>query len=265
LAGTSRGTKVKRRANRKSLPDLSGTDPVIQETPNVDPPAILVPQEVTVQPLSIVPTDHQEAMAQQLSIVPNPPKTDESSPKGTMPTLVPLPESNISPAVVNRCYPEQNNWSPYLTPPKLINASSLGKGYGVTPLDVKLPAAAMLEELLYAEKNISGNDGLHNLGDIDLDSRDGDYLDCGNDDADDDVSQSCATEAGGMKERATAVLFQYSNDNYNHLYDEDIDKDEKRIENSDSNKRVTVRFGRVNLIPGGPSPPNRQDDCCQGG
>ena len=70
---------------------------------------------------------------------------------------------------------------------------------------------------------------------------------------------------GNLKERATVVLFQYSDNDYDHLYNEDIDKDEKRIENSDSNKRVTVRFGRVNLIPGGPSPPNRQDDCCQGG
>ena len=69
-------------------------------------------------------------------------------------------------------------------------------------------------------------------------------------------------EAGGkgtgrnLKERAAAVLFQYSNDDYDHLYDEDIDKDEKRIENSDSNKRVTVGRGRRNLIPGGPNPPN---------
>ena len=61
---------------------------------------------------------------------------------------------------------------------------------------------------------------------------------------------------GKLKERAAAVLFHYSNDNYDHLYDEDIDEDEKRIENSDSNKRVKVGRGRVNLIPGGPNPPN---------
>ena len=103
---------------------------------------------------------------------------------------------------------------------------------------------------------------MHDLGDIDLDSRDGDYLDRGNNDADDDVSQSCATEAGGkgiggsLKERATAVLFRYSNYNYDHLYNEDIDTDENRIEISNSNKRVKVRLGRVNLIPGGPSLPN---------
>jgi hypothetical protein len=53
------------------------------------------------------------------------------------------------------------------------------------------------------------------------------------------------------------VLFQYSDDNYDHLYDKDIDKDKKRIENSGSNKRVKVGRGRVNLIiPGGPNPPN---------
>ena len=105
-----------------------------------------------------------------------------------MPTLVPLPESDISPAVVNRRYPKQNNQSPYLTPLKLINASSLDKGHYMTPVDVNLPAPAMLEDLLYAEKNIFGDDGSHDLGNIDLDARDGDYLDRGNDDADDDVS-----------------------------------------------------------------------------
>ncbi len=132
----------------------------------------------------------------------------------------------------------------------------------MTPLGVNLPAAVTLEEVLHAEKNIFGDDGSHDLGDIDLDSRDGDYLDCGDDDADADVSQSCATEAGGkgiggiLKERATAVLFQYSDDDYDQLYDEDIDEDEKRIKNSNSNKRVKVGRGRVNIIPGGLSLPN---------
>ncbi len=202
------------------------------------------------QPQPIVPADCQEFTAQQPSIVPDPPKIDEPSPKGTMPMLVPLPESDISPAVVNCCYPKQNNWSPYLTPPKLINASSLGKGHDMTPLDVHLPAAATLEELLYVKKNISGDDGSHDPGNINLDLRDGDYLDCDNDDTDDDISQSFATEAGGkgiggnLKERATAVLFQYSDDNYDHLYNEDIDKDEKRAENSNSNKRVKGGCGR---------------------
>ncbi len=39
------------------------------------------------------------------------------------------------------------------------------------------------------------------------------------------------------------MLFHYSDDDYDHLYDEDIDKDEKRTENSDSNKRVKVGRG----------------------
>ena len=87
-------------------------------------------------------------MAQQPSIVPDPPKNDEPTPNDTMLTLVPLPESGISPAVVNSRYPEQNNWSPNLTPPKLIGTSSLGKGHNMTPLEVNLLAAAMLEEVL---------------------------------------------------------------------------------------------------------------------
>ncbi len=79
---------------------------------------------------------------------------------------------------------------------------------------------------------------------------------------DDDSSQSNALDSGGkgtggnLKERATAVLFHYSNNDYDHLYIEDIDKDEKKIKNSDSTKRVKVGRGRVNLIPGGPNPPN---------
>ena len=142
--GTSRGTKVKRRYNCRSPPELSGADPVIQET-NVDPPAILAHQEVTAQPPPIVPTDRQEPTVQQPSIVPNPPKIDEPSPKGTMPTLVPLPASGITPAVGNWFYLEQSNWSPYLTPPQLINASSLGNGQDMSPLDVNLPTATTLE------------------------------------------------------------------------------------------------------------------------
>ena len=59
-----------------------------------------------------------------------------------------------------------------------------------------------------------------------------------------------------MKERAAALLFQYSDYDYDRLYNEDIDKDGKRIENSDSNMRVRVGRGRVNLIPAGPTPPN---------
>ena len=106
--------------------------------------------------------------------------------------------------------------------------------------------------MLYAEKNISGDDGSHNLSNIDIDSRDGDYHDCGDVDADDDVSKSCVTEAGGkgiggnLKERATAArLFRYSDNNYDHLYDKDIDKDEKRIENTTVTRGSRYDVGKL--------------------
>ncbi len=39
------------------------------------------------------------------------------------------------------------------------------------------------------------------------------------------------------------MLFDYSDDNYDHLYNEDIDEDEKRIKNSNNNKKVKVGCG----------------------
>ena len=207
------------------------------------PPIVLADgQEATAKP----PANQEEATAQLPHVVP----------QGTMLTLVPLPASDITPAE-NCRYPDQRNRSPYFTPPKVINASSLGKGHNMTPLDVRLPDGATLEQVLYAEKNISGDNNVsHDLSGIDIDLKDGDYCDPDNNEADDDSSQSSAMEAGGkktggnLKERATTVIFQYSNDDYDHLYDEDIDKDEKRIKNSDSSKMVQVGRGRVNLIPG---------------
>ena len=99
------------------------------------------------------PANCQEATAQLPPIAPELPPFGEQSPKGTMPTLVPLPASGITPAE-NRRYPEQRNWNPYFTPPKLIKASSLGKGDNMTPLDVRSPAGATPEQVLFAEKNI---------------------------------------------------------------------------------------------------------------
>ena len=132
----------------------------------------------------------------------------------------------------------------------------------MTPLDVRSPDGATLEQFLYAENKMFGdNNDLHKLSDLVIDLKDGDYRDPGVDEADDDGSHCSAMDSGEkgtggkLKERA-AVLFRYSDDDYDHLYDEDIDEDEKRIENSDSNKRVKVGRGRVNLIPGGPNPPN---------
>ena len=169
----------------------------------MDPPAILPAtldrEEVAALLPPIVPLDGQETMAeppanreeatvQPLPIVPKPPQIGEPSPKGTMPTLVPLPTSGITPAENHR-YPEQRNRSLYFTPPKVIKASSLGKGHTMTPLDVRSPDGATLEQILYAEKNISGeDDASHDLSGIDIDSKDGDYHDPGNDGADDDGS-----------------------------------------------------------------------------
>jgi len=75
--------------------------------------------------------------------VPELPPFGEQSHKGTMPTLVPLPASGIIPAE-NCCYPVRPNRNPYSTPPKLIKASSLGKGDDMTPLDLCSLAGATL-------------------------------------------------------------------------------------------------------------------------
>ena len=165
--------------------------------PSAIRPTILDCQKVTALPPPIVPANRQEATAQPPPIVPEPPQIGEPSPKSTMPTLVPLPASGITPAVLNGRYPEQSKRSPSFTPPKLINASSLGKGHDMTPLDVHSPAGATLEQVLYAEKNIGEDNALHNLWNIDIDLKDGYYHDRSNDDADDYVSQSSAMEAGG--------------------------------------------------------------------
>ena len=174
LAGTSTCTKAK----HKSLPERKGARRIMQET-NVDPPAVpttLDSKEVLVLLPPIVPTVDQESMAdtpanleeataQLLWIVPQPPPIGEPSPKATIPTLLCIPASGITPAE-NRHYPEQSNWSPYFTPPKVINASSLGKGHNMTPLDVRSLAldGATLEQVLYAEtKNFGDDNDSHKL------------------------------------------------------------------------------------------------------
>ena len=129
----------------------------------------------------------------------------------------------------------------------------------MTPLDVRSPAGATLEQVLYAEKMFGDdNDSSHRQSDLDSNSKDGDYRDHGDDEADDDSAMDLGGKGTGgqLRKRAKAVLFHHSDDDYDHLYDDDIDEDEKRIENSDGNKRVKVGRGRVNLIPGGPNPPN---------
>ena len=96
-----------------------------------------------------------------------------------MPTLLCLPASGITPAE-NRRYPKQSNRSPYFTPLKVINASSLGKGHDMTPLDVHSPDGATLEQVLYAENEMLGdNNDSHKLSN---------YCDPGNNGADNDGS-----------------------------------------------------------------------------
>ena len=59
----------------------------------------------------------------------------------------------------------------------------------MTPLDVHSPDGATLEQVLYAENEMSGDDNdSHKLSNIDIDLKDGDYCDPGNNGADDDGS-----------------------------------------------------------------------------
>jgi hypothetical protein len=128
----------------------------------------------------------------------------------------------------------------------------------MTPLDHLSPVAVTLDQIRCAEQHMEGGDDMNNLGDADNDSKDGDYKFCG--DVDDSGSNSPATAGvqkaiGGnnLKDRANAaMLFQYSNDDFNNLDDDDLNEDEKQIENANSNKRVTVGRGQVNFIPDGP-------------
>jgi hypothetical protein len=128
--------------------------------------------------------------------------------------------------------------------------------HDMTMLDVRSLDGATLEQVLYAENKMFGddNDSPHKQSDLDSDSKDGNYCDHGDDEADDNSAMDLTD--GQLRKRAKAMLFHHSDDDYDHLYDEDIDEDGKRIENSDSNKRVKVGRGQVNLIPGGPNPPN---------
>ena len=79
-----------------------------------------------------------------------------------------------------------------------------------------------------------------------VDSKDGDYKYRGGVNDNGSGSNSPTREAaqkaiggGNLKDRAAAaMLFQYSDDDYNHLYDDNLNEDEKRIDNADSNKRV---------------------------
>jgi len=127
------------------------------------------------------------------------------------------------------------------------------------------PAAATLDQIRYAQEHIGGNEYKncedeeddkncedddddndaeeHTFGDDDNDSKDGEYKDDRGENDDDD------SELVG--------LFGYADDDYNHLDDDDLNKDERLIENTDIKKRVKkVGCRRGNLIAGGPVVPN---------
>ena len=145
-------------------PELLDGRPAIQQT-NVDlsvAPAALGGEEVVAQPPSATVVG-KESTAQPPWIDPQPPPIGGPSPTANMPTLLRLAESGKTPAESRR-YPERNNRSPFLTPPRVINASSLGKGHDMTPLDVRSPAGATLEQVLYAEtKNFGDDNDSHKL------------------------------------------------------------------------------------------------------
>ena len=66
-----------------------------------------------------------------------------------------------------------------------------------------------------------------------------------------------AIGGGNLKDKAEmAMLFEYSDDDYNHLDDDNLNKDKKQIKNTDSKKRVKVGHHQGNAIPGGPVEPN---------
>ena len=150
---------------RKTPPELLDACPAIHQT-NVDlsvvPAAAQGSEEVVALPPPAVPTVNQESADFPANIknatvwiVPQPPPIGEPSPIANMPTLIRLPESGKTPAESCR-NPKRSNRSPFLTPPRVINASSLGKGHDMTPLDVRSPDGATLEQVLYAEKKCLG-------------------------------------------------------------------------------------------------------------
>ncbi len=70
------------------------------------------------------------------------------------------------------------------------------------------------------------------------------------------MSAAQQTIGGGNFLKDTAGLFKYSDDDYNHLNDDNLNKDKRQIENGDSKKRVKTGRHQGNLIAGRPVEPN---------
>jgi len=131
------------------------------------------------------------------------------------------------------------------------------------------PAAATLDQIRYAQEHIGG-DEYQNCEDYnDTNSKDGDYKDRSEDDNDDSESPTMLGEQDNDDDSESPTMsgerrsgdfevgiFEYSDDDYNHLDDDDLNEDERLIENADSKKRVKVGRRRGNLITGGPVVPN---------
>ena len=172
----------------------------------------------------------------------------------TMPTLV---RQDCASAHVLRRYPGQNNRSPFFTPPKQINAASLVDGDDMTLLDHLSPAGATLAQIRYAQEHLVGKED---------EGKNSEDCDCAgfedNDFEDDDDSKDgdfSISEAGAgnnlVKDSTCCGLFEYSENDYNHLDDDDFNEEEMRIKNGDIKKRVKTGRRRGNLIVGGPVEP----------
>jgi hypothetical protein len=146
-----------------------------------------------------------------------------------MPTLVPLQDDTTS-VIVARRYPKQSNQSPFLTPPKKFNATSLLGGYDMTSLDHLSPAGATLDQIHYAQEHIElkamrtntaktmttiQKIGIVNFAVTTM-----------------MMIASPPPFGGGnfLKEETAeeaARLFKYSDDDYNHLDDDYLNEDER--------------------------------------
>jgi hypothetical protein len=121
----------------------------------------------------------------------------------------------------------------------------------MTPLDYLSPAGATLAQIRLVGKEEGKNSEDYDCAGF----KDNDF-----EDDDDSKDGDCTiSEAGAgnnlVKDSTCCGLFEYSHDDYNHLDDDNINKEEMRIENGDIKKRVKAGHFRWNLIVGGPVEP----------